>query len=237
MNIKEQEKASPGCKLMFGFNHRYHPGIQRAKAMIDAGRLGEILWIRGIYGKSGGNSFPTSWRNKREVSGGGILLDQGIHMLDLFNFFCDEFTEVKAFTSNKHWGFDMEDNAFVILRNKQEQNAMLHSSATLWRHRFKIEIGLRDGYAVVEGLLSQSGSYGRETLRVARRAFEDETDAVGNPAEEVTYFDRDLSWKIEVENMVECIEGNLPVTKSSSMDALKVMQIIDQAYKDCGGPC
>lgn len=234
VNICEQEKISKNAKLMFGFNHRYHPGILRAKELADSGRFGKILWLRGIYGKSGGKSFEKSWRNKKEVSGGGILLDQGIHMLDLFHLFCDEFTDVKAFLGNEYWRLELEDNAFVILRNQNNQNAMLHSSATLWKHNFKLHIGLEKGYFTVEGLLSKSGSYGRETLTVGRQQFEGETYAVGNPSEEITYFDTDLSWEIEVNNIVDCIKNNAPVQKSSSLDALKVMQVVDRAYQDSG---
>ncbi len=230
--IREQEKKSKACKLMFGFNHRYHPGVRRAKALIDSGKFGKVLWIRGVYGKSGGKNFPTSWRNQKDVAGGGILLDQGIHMLDLFNYYCGEFTEVKAFTSNAYWKFEMEDNAFVILRNSSGQNAMLHSSATLWKHRFQIDLGLEKGYMVVHGLLSKSGSYGRETLTVGQKQFEDESDAVGNPSEQVTYFDKDLSWEIEVDKFVKFIKNNEPVKESSSLEALKAMQIVDKAYKN-----
>jgi predicted dehydrogenase len=232
LNIREQERKSPKAKLMFGFNHRYHPGIQRAKSITGSGQLGDILWVRGLYGKSGGKSFPTSWRNCREISGGGILLDQGIHMLDLFCYFCGDFPEVKSFMSNQYWGFDLEDDAFVIMTNPRRQHAMLHSSATLWKHRFVIEFGLQKGYVIVQGLLTKSGSYGRETLVVGRQAFEDETDAVGNPREEMTYFDRDLSWEIEVAKIVDCIKNDTPVQESSSLDAYKAMLIVDKAYRD-----
>jgi predicted dehydrogenase len=233
--IQRQEELSKGNKLVFGFNHRFHPGIQRARTIINTGRFGEILWLRGVYGKSGGKNFHQSWRNKKEISGGGILLDQGIHMLDLFCYFCDDFPQVKAFTNNKHWNFDVEDNAFVILSNDRKQNAVLHSSATLWRHRFQLEIGLEKGYLTVQGLLSKTGSYGRETLIVGHRQFEDEADAVGNPSEEITYFDRDLSWKMEVDNIVECIKNDKPVTACSSAEAYKVMKIIEKAYRNSVG--
>lgn len=234
IDIRAQEKMSPSCKLMFGFNHRYHPGIQRAKYLITSGQLGKILWTRGIYGKSGGKNFPKSWRNAKDVSGGGILLDQGIHMIDLFCYFCDDFPDVKSFMSNQYWGFDLEDDAFVILTNEKKQHAMLHSSATLWKHRFVIELGLEHGYVIVQGLLSKTGSYGRETLIVGRQALEDEGDAVGNPREEITYFDKDLSWDIEVDKLVQCIKKGKPVEESSSWDAYKAMRIVDQAYRDSG---
>lgn len=232
LDMREQEKASPEVKLMFGFNHRYHPGVMRARSLINSGQFGKVLWLRGLYGKSGGKNFGESWRNQKNISGGGILLDQGIHMLDLFNYYCGGFDDVKAFISNDHWKFPVEDNAFLILRNKERQFATLHSSATFWKHRFQIDIGLEGGYMTVEGLLSKSGSYGRETLKLARKQFEDETDAVGNPAEEITYFDRDLSWKIEADKITKAILEDKPIEESSSEDAMKVMQTIEAAYKD-----
>ena len=230
VNIRKFER--PPVKLMFGFNHRYHPGIIKAKVLIDSGRFGQIIGLRGIYGKSGGGRFQESWRNKKEISGGGILLDQGIHMLDLFRYFCGDFEFVKCFISNSFWKFDLEDNAYVILQNNKKQSACCHSSATFWKHTFRLDIILEEGYMVIEGLLSKTGSYGREKLIVARRQFENEADALGNPAEEITYFDRDNSWDLEVAQFVQCIEEDKPIAMSSSLDALKVMEIVHKAYVD-----
>lgn len=228
----DAEKKNPSLKLMFGFNHRYHPGILEAKKMIDSGRLGNILFLKGTYGKSGGKNYLSSWRNQKEIAGGGILLDQGIHMLDLFRYFCGDYDEIKGFLSRMFWVTDVEDNAFVCLRNPKGQVAMLHSSATLWKHCFKLEIFSEHAYLIVQGLLSKTGSYGRETLIVGKRQFEDESFALGNPREEVIYFDQDLSWSIEVDRFTDYIRKNTPVDNSSSYDALKVMEIIDTMYRD-----
>lgn len=235
INVMRKAEAENGrIKLMFGFNHRFHPGVIRAKVISDSGRLGRIIGLRGVYGKSGGLNFNKSWRNDKEISGGGILLDQGIHMLDLFLYFCGNFEIVKSFISNSFWKFDVEDNAYVMLKNTRQQIASLHSSTTLWRHTFQLDIILENGYMVVDGLLSRTGSYGRERLIVGRRQFEDEAAALGNPAEEVTYFDRDLSWDLEVNEFIKCIDNNTPVTISSSQDALKIMELIEKAYYDAG---
>jgi predicted dehydrogenase len=230
--IIEAEKANLGLKVMFGFNHRYHPAILEMKAIVDAGRMGEILWLRGIYGKSGGpgREFEQSWRNDPSVSGGGILLDQGIHMLDLFRLFCGDFPEVQGMLSTCYWDVSVEDNAFVSLRSSRGQTAQLHSSATLWKHTFRLEIGLSKGYLAAQGLLSKTGSYGRETLIIGRKSEAGERAAVGNPREEVVYFDQDLSWELQVEELVQCILNDLPVTASSTLDALRVMEIIDSIY-------
>jgi len=229
-NIKEAENSK--AKLMFGFNHRFHPGVIKAKIIVDSGRFGKIIGVKGVYGKSGGVNFSNSWRNDKDISGGGILLDQGIHMLDLFRYFCGDFEYVKSFASDFFWKFGVEDNAYVILQNRENQMAFLHSSATLWKHTFKIDIIMEHGYLVVEGFLSKTGSYGRERLTVAKRQFEDEVSALGNPAEETTYFDKDISWELEVDNFVKAIDDDIPVATSSSQDALKVMEIIDKAYRN-----
>jgi predicted dehydrogenase len=231
--IMEAERSHPRLKVMFGFNHRHHPAILEAKAIVDAGRMGRIMWLRGLYGKSGGTGrdFEKSWRNDPAISGGGILLDQGIHMLDLFRFFCGDFQEIEGMLSTAYWDIPVEDNAFVVLRNSQGQIAQLHSSATLWKHTFRLEIGLEEGYLIAQGLLSKTGSYGRETLIIGRRPTEDEEVAFGNPREEVVYFDKDQSWDLQVRELVNCIQNDLPVKDSSTIDALRVMEIIDTVYR------
>jgi predicted dehydrogenase len=226
------ESANPGSKLIFGFNHRHHPGITDAKAIVDSGALGDILTLRGMYGKSGGYDYHKSWRNDPAVGGGGILLDQGIHMLDLFRFFLGDFVDVIAMRGIMAYDVPVEDNAFVLLRNKCGQIAQLHSSATSWKHTFRLEIGCENGYIIISGLLSKSGSYGRETLVVGRRPAPGEHAAIGNPREETTYYDLDLSWDIEVGHLITCILEEKPVQYSTSLDALRAMEIVDRVYQE-----
>lgn len=229
--IRDAEMSNPNVKLIFGFNHRHHPGITDAKSIIDSGSLGEILTLRGVYGKGGGYDYNTSWRNDINISGGGILLDQGIHMLDLFRYFVGDFSEIKGMRGITAFDIDVEDNSVVILRTSRGQLAQLHSSATSWKHTFRLEIGCSKGYAVISGLLSKTGSYGRETLVIGRRPSPNEKMAVGNPREETTYYDHDPSWDIEIAHFAECIKYNKPIEKGTSIDALKVMEIIDEVYK------
>ncbi len=231
--IIDVEHARPDLKLMFGFNHRHHPAILEAKSIVDAGRMGKVIWLRGVYGKSGGRGrgFERSWRNDPAISGGGILLDQGIHMLDLFRFFCGDFEEVQGMLSTAYWDVPVEDNAFMLLRALKGQIAQLHSSATLWKHTFQLEIGLEEGYLVTRGLLSMTGSYGRETLIIGRKPVDDDNVALGNPREEIVYFDTDLSWDLQVQELLNCIQNDIPVIDSSSRDALRVMELIDQVYE------
>ena len=216
--------------LVFGFNHRLHPSVQACKALISTGGLGEVLYVKGTYGKSGGVHYRESWRSNREIAGGGILLDQGIHMLDLFHLFLGPLTLVDAVLTDAFWNCGVEDNAFVLLRSNQDVPAFLHSSATLWKHTFQLEIGCRDGYLVASGLLSKTGSYGREQLVVGKRQFEDEALALGNPREEIIHFDRDESWEKEVHEFVTAVHEQRPTTHGTLEDARRVMQVVRDVY-------
>jgi predicted dehydrogenase len=139
--------------------------------------------------------------------------------------------EVAGMRSITAFDIPVEDNAIVMLRTARGQLAQLHSSATSWKHTFRLEIGCEHGYVVVSGLLSKTGSYGRETLVVGRRAAQGQRQAVGNPREETIYYDVDPSWDIEVGHFVECIQEGKPVERGTSLDALKVMEIVDSVYR------
>lgn len=227
--VVEAEKRNPGLKLKFGFNHRYHAGIQEAKRIVDSGRLGRILWLRGIYGKAGGPEFKGTWRSRRDVAGGGILLDQGIHMLDLFRFFSGDFDEVKSMVTTAFWDVDVEDNAFALLRDSSGRVAMIHSSATQWKHRFNFEIFMSEGYVSVNGILSSTRSYGDETITVARNSF-DPGAPLGKPREEIIYFDKDPSWELEVTEFINCVVRDEQVLHGNSADALAAMKLVYAIY-------
>lgn len=230
--IRREEKKYTGLVLKFGFNHRYHGSVMEAKKIIEQGDLGKILWVRGIYGKAGSTTFEKEWRSNREIAGGGILLDQGIHMLDLFYYFLSDFSEVKSFVTTSYWNIDLEDNAFALMRNKENQIAFIHSSATQWKHMFLLDIYLENGYLSLQGILSSTRSYGGgEKLVVAKKQFEDETHSVGNPKETVIHFDQDRSWEMEVNEFADCILNKKPVRQGNSMDALRVMQLVEEIYR------
>lgn len=228
--IAEAASNVPNHRLVFGFNHRLHPSILAAKALIGEGGLGDVLYIKGTYGKSGGVRYRESWRNNRELSGGGILLDQGIHMLDIFQFFVGPLRVVEAVLVDAFWGCGVEDNAFVLLQSEQRVPAFLHSSATLWKHTFRIEIGCRDGYLIANGLLSKTGSYGREQLVIGKRQFEDEALALGNPREEIIHFDRDESWDKEVKEFLSAVKEGRPPTHGTLDEARRVMELVRDVY-------
>jgi predicted dehydrogenase len=229
-DIVAAENRNPGLKLKFGFNHRYHAGIREAKRIVDSGRLGDILWLRGIYGKSGGAGFEEQWRSRKEMVGAGILLDQGIHMIDLFRYFCGDFTEVKSMVTTAYWKVDVEDNAFALLRSAEGRIAMLHSSSTQWKHRFNLEVFMSEGYLIVNGILSSTRSYGDETISVARKRFAPGFTQ-GKPTEEIIYFDHDPSWEQEVAGFFDNVLNDTPVEMGTSEQALKAMELVFAIYE------
>lgn len=229
-NILQVSRNNPRLKLKFGFNHRYHQSLLESKSLVDKGRLGEILWMRGIYGKGGGNLYDKAWRNKYDISGGGILIDQGIHMVDLFRFFCGDFEEVNSFVQKSYWDIEVEDNVFALLRNNKGQVGMLHSSATQWKYKFLLDVYLEKGYISISGILSSTMNYGTEKLKIARCRYDKQGYPLPNPDETITYFDEDKSWHLELDEFYHCIVNDEPVKVGTCEEACKTMKLVEELY-------
>lgn len=232
MRVIDCERRHPHLRLKYGFNHRYHDSVREALGLLRSGQMGRVLNIRGVYGKSQFISYGTKsdWRTSRELAGGGILLDQGIHMVDLMRLFGGEFHDVRSIVSNDFWGHDVEDNAYALMRSDQGCVAMLHSTATQWRHRFNMEITCETGALILSGILSGSKSYGAETLTVV---WADESDQ-GDPKEQTTRYNKDPSWADEIEEFAQAVLAGEPIVAGSSDDALKTMQLVYRIY--CADP-
>ena len=223
---KAMEKS--GCKLMFGFNHRHHQSIIKAKDVVDSGRFGEILWMRGRYGKSVPGNFFEDWRSQKKLAGGGIFLDQGIHMLDLFMHLVGKFDDVKSFVSNLYWKGDVEDNVFALFKNNKGQVASLHSTMSQWRHIFSLEVFLENGYIVINGLKTSSNSYGEEKLTIAMNRTE-APSATWTDEEQHT-FNTDDSWARELTFFRDAILDDRQIDTCGVEDAIQLMEMVDKVY-------
>ena len=228
--VKEQSLKSPNLKLMYGFNHRFHLSVEEAKSIIDSNSFGRIINMKGVYGKSQMISFnQTDWRTSREAAGGGILLDQGIHMLDLIRYLSGEsFTQVFSFIDNAFWNFDVEDNAYVLMKSPKGVVAQLHSSATQWRHVFNLEITLEKGSLILGGLLTGSKSYGDEVLTVITS---DPLIDKGTPRELTSKYNEDVSWDNEIKYFSNSLENNTSIERGNIDDALETMLLIETIYQ------
>ena len=228
IRVIECERKHPDLKLMYGFNHRYHESVQEALKILRSAELGRVINMRGMYGKAKLITFnQPGWRTQRNIAGGGVLLDQGIHMVDLMRLFGGDFTEVHSFVSNRHWNYDVEDNAYALMRTADGVVAMLNSSATQWRHRFHLDINLERGSLILGGILTGTKSYGAETLTVVHA---DPDNDLGDPREQLTRYNRDPSWDNEIYAFVQCVLADTPVHSGNSQDALRTMQLVFKIY-------
>jgi len=226
--------------LKTGFNHRHHPAIRKAHELCSQGVIGKPMFVRAVYGHGGRPGYHKEWRGDPELAGGGELLDQGVHIIDLCRWFLGEFTHVTGCTVTSFWDLGylesshppapgdsgrrrLEDNAFVTMQTADERVAQFHTSWTQWKNRFSFEVLGRDGYALVNGL---GGSYGTESLTIGQRRPEG-----GVPTEEILeYPGADLSWNVEWEHFRQAIqEGRDPL--GSAADGLGAMRLIDAIYE------
>ena len=216
-------------KLKYGFNHRYHDSVKEALQIVSSQRFGNIISIRGVYGKSSIVSFESDWRTKRALAGGGILLDQGIHMVDMMRMFAGEFNLVHSIVTNDYWGHDVEDNAYALMQTDSGVVASLHSSATQWRHTFRLEMILETGLVELSGILSGSKSYGQETISITQKS-----DDLILPDPEIKEYVDDHSWRDEITDFADAIEHGRPVSTGSADDALNTMSLVERIY--CADP-
>ena len=209
-----------------GFNHRYHPALRKAKELSDVGALGEVMYVRGRYGHGGRVGYEKEWRADPKRSGGGELIDQGIHLIDLARWFLGEFIDVQGFAHTYHWDMPVEDNAFLLLKTAKRQVAFLHASWTEWKNLFSLEVFGRQGKLDITGL---GGSYGVERLAYHRML-----PQMGPP--ETTIWDypvADTSWEVEFAEFVDDIgRGRRPA--AGLRDAQAALQVVERLYKGSG---
>lgn len=233
--MKECHDEHPNQILKFGFNHRYHSSIIEAKSLLVSGFLGDVVCARGVYGKAGNPNFTNEWRNNPSISGGGILLDQGIHMVDLLRYFVGDFADINSTVDNLVWkGMTTEDSAFAIMKTADGKIASLHSSAVQWKHKFDLDIVCTGGYIALNGLLTSTRSYGEERITYYRKDLEQKSGKIGNPKEYTLCFDLDESWDIEMAEFYDAVVKGIPLVNGTDDDAVKVMELITRIYESAG---
>ena len=210
------------CIVRVGYNHRYHRAFQKAKSMVDQGELGELMFIRARYGHGGRIGYDKEWRANPELSGGGELIDQGVHLIDLARWFLGDFTSVEGFATTYFWQMTVDDNSFLLLKTAGQKVAFLHASCTEWKNTFSFEIYGKAGKLEITGL---GGSYGVERLAHYHMLPE-----MGPP--ETTIYEYpmvDNSWEIEMKKFVEDIRLHRQPSPNLA-DAIEVLKVVDKIY-------
>ena len=234
--VKENVELSSeaGLVYMVGFNHRFHPALAKTKQLVAEGFVGKICFIRGVYGHGGRIGYENEWRSKLELAGGGELLDQGVHLIDLALWFLeDSFNKVFGVLTKNFWSQTLEDNAFLLLQNNSGATISLHASWTQWQKKFLWEIYGEAGYVIVEGL---GGSYGLETLRFCKR-----NPASGKPEKEnkITFYpgkgyeDPDIALFSLWHQFISSIRLNI-LKSPNGYDALRTLEIVETIYRQGG---
>lgn len=215
-----------GVKVHVGFNHRYHRAFRKARELFEAGALGELMFIRGRYGHGGRIGYDKEWRAEPELSGGGELIDQGPHLIDLSRWFLGEFTEVQGFAHTYYWDMPVDDNGFLLLKTQKQQVAFLHASCTEWKNLFSMEIYGRNAKLEIFGL---GGSYGLERLTYYKMLPE-----MGPPETTTWEFPMgDDSWAVEISEFYEDIRLNR-APSAGLKDAYEALKVVEKIYKESG---
>lgn len=215
-----------GRFVRVGFNHRYHPALLEARQLFDAGALGPMMFVRGRYGHGGRLGYEQEWRADPARSGGGELIDQGVHLIDLARVFLGEFVEIEGLAQTVYWNMPVDDNAFLTLRTAGGQVAFLHVSCSEWKNLFSLEIYGRHGKLAIDGL---GGSYGLERLVYYRMLPE-----MGPPESTAWEFPPpDTSWAVEWREFLDDIALGRP-PRAGLADARAALVVVESIYARSG---
>lgn len=218
--------ARSGSKVRLGFNHRYHRAFRKTRELVDSGALGPLMFLRARYGHGGRVGYDTEWRADPIVSGGGELIDQGVHVIDLARWFLGEFTNIEGFAHTYYWNMPVDDNAFLLLRTPDDRTAFLHASCSEWKNTFSFELYGRTGKLQVDGL---GGSYGTERLAWYRML-----PQMGPPETTIwEYPMADDSWEYEVGQFLDDIRLDRQPDVGLT-DAIAALEIVDTIYRKSG---
>ena len=225
--IRELQRAASDAKrrVKVGFNHRFHPALRDLAAEVHSGVHGELMHLRARYGHGGRIGYDREWRAQPARSGGGELIDQGMHLLDLTHWLAGPLPLHSALLRTHFWDTVVEDNAALILGERDARTApwaMLHVTWTEWKNLFSLEVYCRRAKLQVEGLVR---SYGPQRLKLYRMGPE-----LGPPElEERTYGTEDLSWAAEWEHFAGALSSDQPLLGDLG-DAHYAWARVEEAY-------
>lgn len=216
-------KNPKSCTIKIGFNHRFHPAYEDLLLELAKNPSDPVMYIRARYGNGARVGFDQEWRSKVEIAGGGEMMDQGVHVLDLANRILPELDVKTAYSRTHFWKMPVDDNTWGILGNSDGQTFSFHVSSTEWKNEFQFDVYTRQRKYTWYGL---GRSYGPETLTIYKMKPE-----MGPPdVEKRDYPPEDFSWLKENKNFIEALKGEAQANGDLE-DGLRSLYQVSQVYQ------
>jgi predicted dehydrogenase len=193
--------------LHIGFNIRYDEGIQKAKTLIEEGKIGKPYFFKCAYVNG---SVIT---NNNKV---GALLDMGIHNIYLAKMFMGDINPIGSAIQNFEYEIkDRDDNGFVLLQS-DSMIGSIHFSLVRWKNDFKLEVTGSEGSVIVESLTK----WGTQKTFLHERIYPS-----GIPKEKIFKFTGDNTWEAECRDFYNRVSEN---DLSKNNEAFEAMQIANK---------
>ena len=219
--IKENKNLKR--KIRVGYNHRFLSAIIKCKELLDKNILGNLMFIKASYGHGGRSNYDKEWRMNPKISGGGELIDQGSHLIDLSEFFFGKIIKAEGTLRDYFWKKKVDDNAFLTLKFKNNLISFLHVSCTEWKNNFLFEIYGSKGKLRIEG---KGGSYGKEILKLYKINRKNTYPKIFS----WKFSQKDHSWSKELNEFYRDIQYNRN-PNPGLQQALSVLRVIKEVYK------
>jgi len=206
--------AHGGARLMAGHSRRFNPNLELAKTLVAGGRIGTLQTIGAALGSPYG-SWPTrtDFRRQRTLSGGGVLLDLGIHLIDLALWIGGN-AKVLRYEATDTLGWGVENDAEVELELPADARAKLSCSYT---HGLNRTVRIRGTGGWIETSIDGAPDiifWGRDS-RLCRRA----------GAQKIAVAETD-PYTRQIQHFVDCLVSNQPfvVTPEQVLNGLEVIE-------------
>lgn len=223
--------------LGVGFNMRYYPCMKFVREAVDHGRIGRLEHLRVFGGHDGLHNFRAEWQYRMPESGGGAMMDVGIHMSDLTRWLLGEISSVYGVMSDTVWNVKgSEDNAIAIMKNPDGIAASYHTTWAEWRgYGSSVEAYgdkgmVRGAYAPMQNLLITQES--PDAPRRKTRRFYPEI-MVREKLKSWTSTTL-LSFQEELRDFLAMIGGRYDVPLADGYDGLRALEVA-AAVRECTG--
>lgn len=224
-NLRNLKKLSRfnNINIHIGFNHRYIESILYLKKIYNKLSFGKLLFIRANYGHGGRKNYQLEWRMKKKISGGGQLIDQGSHLIDLIHYLfkknsiCFKFSYLKSL----YWSRNVEDLSLLILEIDKKIPVLLTNSWIEWKNQFKIEFFFEKGLIHLDGL---GGYYGDQKISKIKKLNSDPFIKTSTKT-----FKNNNSLFNEQKFFIKQLKSKKFI--SNLNDAISLHEILDKAYK------